>query len=64
MTDLEKLHEWVRWYQVSHLKMNALQAVLKNDGEKMTDRVLQKLGLASPLDVVKACKDDWPNPHR
>jgi hypothetical protein len=59
MSELEKQAEWVRYYQASHLKMNALHSVLKNDGEGMLDRVLKKLGLASASDVVKASKDDW-----
>ena len=58
MADQEKIADWVRYYNSSLLKMNALQAVLKNDGEKMLERVMQKLGLESPLDVVRACKDD------
>jgi hypothetical protein len=39
--------------------MNALAAVLENDGEKVLQGVLNKLGLASPSDVVKACRNDW-----
>ena len=58
MSESERLEEWVRWYQASSLKMNALVAVLNNDGDKMATRVMEKLGLASPLDVVKACRDD------
>lgn len=59
MTDSEKVSDWVRYYQASILKMNALQAVWAND-PKLTETVMDKLGLASRLDVLKACKDDWP----
>lgn len=59
MTDSEKLGEWVRWYQSSTMKMNALQAVLKNDGQKMLERVMDRVGLASRLDVVNACRGDY-----
>ena len=58
MSDPEKVEEWTRWYKASLLKMNALTAVLNNDGEQMLEKVLQKVGLVSASDVVKAAKDD------
>lgn len=58
MTESEKLAEWVRYYAASPLKMNALQAVLKND-PKILERVMDKVGLVSRLDVVNACRNDW-----
>lgn len=58
MGDLEKVEEWARWYKASLLKMNALTAVLVNDGEQMLEKVLKRLGLASASDVVKASRDD------
>jgi hypothetical protein len=58
MGDLEKVEEWARWYKASLLKMNALTAVLNNDGEQMLEKVLKKLGLVSASDAVKAAKDD------
>ena len=53
-----KIEGWVRWYRASLLKMNALTAVLNNDGEQMLEKVLQKVGLVSASDVVKAARDD------
>lgn len=58
MTTSEKVSEWIRHYEGCFRKMNALAAVLENDGEKMLQEVLKRLGLASASDVVKACKDD------
>ena len=58
MTDTEKIGEWIRHYEICHRKMNALAACLENDGERITNGVLKRLGLGSALDVVKACKDD------
>lgn len=55
----ERKAEWVRHYKVCNLKMNALLAVLENDGEKMLSDVLKEVGLASAVDVVKACLWDW-----
>lgn len=37
--------------------MNALLAVLENDGEKMLAEVLKALGLESALDLVKDAKE-------
>lgn len=59
MNESERLEEWVRCYRASLLKLNALQAVLENDGEQMLEKVLKRLGLASASDVVKATKDDY-----
>lgn len=59
MTETQRLDEWVKWYEVSGLKMNALLAVLENDGEKMLTRVMGRLGLESASSVVKACRNDW-----
>lgn len=58
MTDAEKITEWARHYEICHRKMNALAACLENDGERVANGLLKKLGLGSALDVVKACKDD------
>lgn len=58
MTESEKVAEWTRWYRASSLKMNALTAVLNNDGEQMLEKVLKGLGLVSASDVVKASRDD------
>ena len=46
----------MRFYKVSNggYKMNALLAVLRNDGEGMLRRVLQELGLQNSLDLLKA----------
>jgi hypothetical protein len=54
LNESEKIEEWIRHYKSCHLKMNALQAILKNDGEQMLQKVLKKLGLASASDVIKA----------
>lgn len=58
MNDTEKIGEWTRYYQVCFRKMNALVACLETDGERTLTQVLQKLGLGSASDVVKACKED------
>lgn len=58
-SDLEKVNEWVRYYQAAILKFGALRAVYRNDGEKMLESVLEALKLQSASDVVKACK----SPH-
>lgn len=56
-SDAERVADWVRWYRVSHLKMNALCAVLENDA-KLLPKVLDALGLESALDVIAACVND------
>ena len=58
MTDTELISEWAKYYAVCYRKMNALAACLENNGERVTQGLLKKLGLGSALDVVKACKDD------
>lgn len=58
MNDTEKIGEWTRYYAICYRKMNALVACLETDGDRVTNQLLQKLGLGSALDVVKACKDD------
>ncbi len=58
MTESERVEDWVRHYSVCLLKMNALQAVLANDGERVLQEVLKRLKLQSALDVVKACDLD------
>lgn len=57
MNDTQKVEEWVRHYNAAVLKFNALRAVLENDGQKMLERVLKKLGLESASDVVTRCDD-------
>lgn len=51
----ERVGEWVRYYKASPLKyeMNALLAILENDGEQVLRAVLDELGLASSVDLVK-----------
>ena len=58
MTPTEQISEWERYYHSCHRRMNALAACLENDGSKVLEGLLKKLGLASASDVVKACKDD------
>jgi hypothetical protein len=59
MTESEKASEWLRYFKVVP-KMSTLRAVEKNSGEKVLERVMRDAGLASPLDVVRACTgDDW-----
>ena len=53
MTEAERIEEWLRHFKVCHLKVNALEAVLVNDGEKMLGKVLRRLGLESSLDLIK-----------
>jgi hypothetical protein len=57
LNDTERISDWIRYYNGASLKFNALRAVYEKDGEKMLAVVLKKLGLASALDVVKACDD-------
>ena len=59
MNETERVEEWTDHFKSCRLKMNALSAVLQNDGERMLQQVMKRLGLGSALDVVKACKDDW-----
>jgi hypothetical protein len=57
----ERIKEWCAYYKASPQKynMNALLAVLKNDGEPMLAAVLRELGLERSLDLVKdAAKND------
>ncbi len=56
MTESEQLQMWCDYYKATNLKMNALLAILENAGEAMLQKVLKRLGLGSPLDVIKACK--------
>jgi hypothetical protein len=58
VTDSEKVSEWIRYHESCYRKMNALVACLEADGDKVTNLLLQKLGLASALDVVKNCQND------
>jgi hypothetical protein len=57
VTDNEKAFEWTRYFQICP-RLTTLAAVQRNDGEKVLQLTLQKLGLVSALDVVKACKKD------
>ena len=61
MPQKERITEWKRWYEASSpgYQMNALLAVLKNDGEQMLSAVLKELGLTASVDLVKdAAKRD------
>ena len=53
MNETERIEEWVRHFRVCHLKVNALEAVLVNDGEAMLSKVLRKLGLEQSLNLIK-----------
>lgn len=54
----EKKQEWLNWYRASPdgYQLNALLAVLENDGEKMLAEVLSDLGLESTLGFVREAK--------
>ena len=58
MTEQERLKEWLRHYQNTMLKMNALCAVLESDGPKMLGQVLRELKLERSEDLVKAISDE------
>lgn len=61
MTESEKVKDWANFYRQSPQKynMNALLAVLENEGEKCLAQVLNELGLARSVDLVKdAAKND------
>ena len=51
----ERISEWKRWYEASSpgYQMNALLAILQNDGEQMTLAVLKELGLTESLALIK-----------
>jgi len=55
MTEKERLSEWVRWVKISTpgYQVNALLAVLENDGEKMMTAVLKELGWMDSLSLLK-----------
>lgn len=59
MNEREKSQEWVRFYKASPqgYEMNALLAVLHNDGPQMLSRVLKGLGLLQSVDLVKSAYD-------
>ena len=57
MTEQERMKEWVRHYNVTILKMNALCAVLENDGPKMLGQVLRELKLERSEELVKAISE-------
>ena len=54
MTELERIREWVKWYQISSpgYQTNALLAILRNDGEKMLRSVLGELGLTDSASLL------------
>ena len=51
----ERITEWKRWYEASSpgYQMNALLAILKNDGEQMLMAVLKELGLTDSISLIK-----------
>lgn len=62
MTESEKADDWVRYFKaIQYSRMGTLQAVLRNDGERVLDLVLKRLGLVSASDVVKATSDTYPH---
>jgi hypothetical protein len=54
----DRLNDWVRFYQISveGYQLNALLAVLNNDGPQMLQLVLKKLGLVSSLALIQDMK--------
>ena len=56
MTELQKIHDWKRWYEVSTpgYQTNALLAILRTDGERMLRSVLKELGLTDSAVLLKA----------
>lgn len=57
MSEANHISDWVRFYSSAPTgyKPSALEAVLKNDGEKVLHAVLKKLGLLDSVALVK----DW-----
>ena len=55
-TDKERLNEWLRFYKASSVgyQVNALLAILENDGERMLKQALRELGLEDSLNLLKA----------
>ena len=59
MTDTEMAQDWLRYFERVP-KMSTLIAVEKNDGRKILELVLQRLGSVSALDLIAKCRgDDW-----
>ncbi len=60
MTEGERVEDWCRWYRASpkEYELNALLAVLENDGVTMLSKVIKRLGLELTLDFVKAAARD------
>ncbi len=55
MTDSEKISEWERFVLASQpdYRYRAIQAVYKNDGQRILEGVLKKLNIRSVVDLVK-----------
>ena len=52
MTGSERKEEWLRLVNVAHLRLNALHAIQKADGDKMLSDVLKVLKLGTPLELI------------
>jgi hypothetical protein len=60
LTETEKVAEWIHFYKASPkgYQANALRAILKNDGEKLLNRVLRELKLEKTVDLLNEM-GDW-----
>lgn len=60
-TETDTVHDWIAYYKASPKLYQALAllAVLRNDGEKVLNRVLRELGLDRTADLLKAMDKDW-----
>jgi hypothetical protein len=54
VTESERVREWIAFYKASPsgYQVNALRAVLKNDGSKMLGMVLRELRLERTVDLL------------
>ena len=55
MGEAVRKEEWLRYIKASptRLKINALRAVLENDGEEMLRKCLKELGWLHSVDLIK-----------
>lgn len=62
MNDATRKAEWLRYLNVCRLRLNGLQAVRENDGEKMLAEVLKDLKLGTALELFDWLADDANKP--
>lgn len=60
-SESEVVKDWIAFYKASPkgYQAKALGAVLRNDGEKILNRVLRELQLEKTADLLRAMDKDW-----